>query len=87
MHCFACDRLLENPSMDRPTGRFYCSECFEPTVSEIQRIASKDEYLHLGDDPFSNVFRVVDIYDFGEDLSSISEINDYEVTDEDYIYE
>lgn len=32
MHCFACDKLLDMPPLDRPTGRYYCEACMEPTT-------------------------------------------------------
>lgn len=44
MHCYACDKLLNNPELDGVTGRYYCSECFEPTIVEQFRLANK-EYI------------------------------------------
>lgn len=42
MHCFACDMLLSNPTLDKPTGRYYCSECMELTNEVILCLSEKD---------------------------------------------
>lgn len=44
MHCFACNVLLSNPQLDKPTGRYYCDPCIEPSVEEQLRLAGKDYY-------------------------------------------
>ena len=42
MKCFACDKDVSGDDMDRPTGRYYCSQCFAPTVEEQFRQARKE---------------------------------------------
>ena len=42
MHCYACDREVSGDDLDRPTGRYYCSECFAPTIDEQFRQARKE---------------------------------------------
>lgn len=34
MHCFACDRHLEQPVYDKLTDRYYCGACLETTIAE-----------------------------------------------------
>lgn len=34
MHCYCCDRHLEQPVYDKLTDRYYCSTCLEPTIDE-----------------------------------------------------
>ena len=43
MRCFSCDLDLGNDApMDRPTKRFYCTICFQPTL-EVQLAAASRE--------------------------------------------
>lgn len=44
MHCFACNILLNNPQLDKPTGRYYCDACLESTVEVQLKLAGKDYY-------------------------------------------
>jgi hypothetical protein len=43
MRCYACDiNLAEATPVDQHTGRWYCAECFEPTL-EVQLAAMSKE--------------------------------------------
>ncbi len=42
MHCYACDMLLENAALDKPTGRYYCQTCMEPTNEVILKMQDND---------------------------------------------
>ena len=42
MKCFACDRDVSGDDMDRPTGRYYCTPCFAPTIEEQFRQTRKE---------------------------------------------
>jgi hypothetical protein len=46
LRCFACDCLLPlSVAEDRPTGRLYCTDCFNPTLDEQLRLAGLEEFL------------------------------------------
>ena len=34
MRCYACNRPVSEENWDKPTGRYYCTECFIPTIEE-----------------------------------------------------
>lgn len=75
MHCFACDLdLSETTTPDRPTGRYYCSGCFELTL-EVQLVAnSRDiEWARLTETKFSQQ----DIVVVSEEVDIISECDLY----------
>lgn len=43
MRCFACNLDLGPAAvMDRPTKRYYCTDCFEPTLQVQLAAASED---------------------------------------------
>lgn len=68
MRCFCCDCLLDNPSPDWPTGRFYCSVCFEPTNQVI--LSLEDKELDLEILGFEGLFGVVTRDEWSEIISS-----------------
>lgn len=45
LKCYSCDCLLESPSLDRPTGRYYCQACLEPTTETILRMEGKENFI------------------------------------------
>lgn len=42
MRCFSCDRLVSGDDYDKPTGRWYCSECFQFTADEMLSLEKKE---------------------------------------------
>jgi hypothetical protein len=60
LRCYCCDCQVEAaPSLDIPTGRYYCIPCLEPTIEEMLRLQEKgfmdtlaDKILHMN--PMTN---------------------------------
>lgn len=42
MRCYACNIILQSPSMDKPTGRYYCSICLEPTNDVLLKLSEAE---------------------------------------------
>lgn len=42
MRCYACDMSVEGEP-DKDTGRWYCVECFQPTIEEQLRLSGSDQ--------------------------------------------
>lgn len=56
MHCYACDKTLINSALpDPPTTRYYCEECFQPTLEEQLRLAGKDYIPDISDESLNIV--------------------------------
>lgn len=87
MRCFACnEELHETAQPDRPTDRWYCNICFQPTL-EVQLAASvKDlDWVKINDTgSASGPFGIVDVPEL--DWEDVSEIVGYhlEPVDEEY---
>lgn len=66
MRCFACNIELHSATEDKPTGRFYCSICMEPTNEVI--LALEDKKIQFYDNKDKTKFSI-------EGLSEIFDIN------------
>jgi hypothetical protein len=51
---------LTNPQLDKPTGRYYCDPCLEPTVEVQLRLAGKDYSGGAASTPFHGYYDFVD---------------------------
>ena len=65
MHCYACNILLDSPSLDRPTNRYYCSVCFEPTTQVMLSIedAKMAQELNSVVNPHQDNYSILGIVD------------------------
>lgn len=97
MHCFACNKELQNDVIDdKPTGRYYCTECFAFTVDEQLRILEAED-KPKGDNMFKNweddqtqgssdIPFIEDIYEdeWYDDEIAFERRDRYEQMDQDY---
>lgn len=82
MRCFACDCDMDNPPLDRNTGRYYCSSCMEFTNETILALEGKDHYLR----PEIPVISLDDLQR-EEDREELKELEDSEFSlDNDEIF-
>ena len=85
MRCFACNKdLVGDEIVDRPTGRFYCQLCFEPTIDEMLRLLEQEDRDQMTDPRkrFMETGEVETIYP--ELIDHEGNILDIEYFDEDY---
>lgn len=85
MKCFACNKTLVEPKLDRPTGRYYCGECMEPTNKEIMRLAGKDEYESYGPNDYEGILFSSFVERSDIDSIDLSEYNIQEYRDDEEI--
>jgi hypothetical protein len=84
LRCFACDKDLTAEIVDRPTNRYYCVECFEPTIDEMLRLLELEDREQMADPRkrFMDTGEVETIYP--ELIDNEGNILDIENLDDEY---
>ncbi len=80
MHCYACDNEGDF-TLDRPTSRYYCSPCFEPTT-QVQ-LAAEAEKDNNGPQFERDPYVIIDTYGLFEEGDEPREPRSYN-HDRDY---
>lgn len=87
MRCFACSKdLSDDAPEDRPTGRFYCIDCYEPTLDvqlaqqahdwHTYRDTGKAGTSHYGHDLFFDLEHCLDMMDSEPVIAVLTESED-----------
>lgn len=80
LRCFCCDlNLSETASPDRPTGRYYCTTCFESTL-EVQLAAASREIewsqIDSNKDTFNNISEILEEEGWSDITEQIEDIEE-----------
>jgi hypothetical protein len=83
MHCYSCDILLSNPVEDKPTGRYYCDACMEPTNEIILSLIKKENQRYSYED-ILDIVESLDIFPEDSEIISLDDMTEDEESDDSY---